>query len=272
MSDQPDPTIHAAIPADETVAGHSSTTPTSHATPAPASGAFSLEKPGFVDGIPVQQLVRETREFIARITDKDRERLAADLTESGHQRTIQSGAPYLLQGFFTGRLDLDVELTRRYPSPPLLSNATFAPKPGQQRRHGFAQFASQDTASTMTIEIHTTTGALEISFLMYSMIGVHFTLGAIAEPQRRRFLDLMSKNDAIVFLWTTARWEQDYVIFVIRSSYARMYAFGPGRVEAACRLTPDNILQLRTWLGGFWQGNPDDSPTIENSPTTFNPW
>jgi len=270
MSDRPEPMLHSDDPTDDSLVGPSAASPHSHVPPIPASGAFSLEKPGYVDGIPVQQLVKETREFIARITDKDRERLAADLTESGHQRSIQSGAPYLLQGFFTGRLDLDVELTRRYPSPPLLSNATFAPKPGQQRRHGFAQFASQDTASTMTIEIHTTTGALEISFLLYSMIGVHFTLGAIAEPQRKRFLDLMTKDDAIVFLWTTARWEQDYVIFVIRGSFARMYAFGPGRVEAACRLTPDNIEQLRTWLGGFWNEPEDDSPTIETRPPNLN--
>src|SRR5579871_4936742 len=102
------------------------------------------DKPGVVDGIPVEELVRLTREFTTRITNEDRQRLAADLSESGHTRSIQSSAPYLLQGFFTGKLDLEVELNRRYPTPPLLSNATFAPKPGQSRKHGFAQFVSQD--------------------------------------------------------------------------------------------------------------------------------
>src|SRR5437868_8579460 len=80
------------------------------------------DQPGFVDGIPVEELVRMTREFTARITNEDRQRLALELSESGHQRSIQSSAPFLLQQFFTGRIDLDVELARRYPSSPLLSS------------------------------------------------------------------------------------------------------------------------------------------------------
>ncbi len=226
------------------------------------------ETPGFVDGIPVEELVRITREFTNRINNEDRQRLAADLTESGHQRSIQSSAPYLLQGFFTGKLDLDVELVRRYPSPPLLSNMTFAPKPGLHRKHGFAQFASQDTSSVMTIEIHSTSGAaLEVSYLLYSMIGVHFTLGEISEASRKRFLELIQRPNGIAFLWTRERWEHDYIIFVVRDRFARMYAFGPGRVEAACRLTPDGIVQLHTWLTGFWElGDIPEPPSPAGDP------
>ncbi len=241
----------------------------------PVSGAhYNLasgidELPGYVDGIPVEELVRITREFTSRITNEDRQRLAADLNESGHQRSIQSGAPYLLQGFFAGKIDLDVELIRRYPSPPLLSTMTFAPKPGQTRKHGFAQFASQDTASVMTIEVHGSSGALEVSFLLHSMIGIHFSLGAINEPNRNRFLELIQRPDGIAFLWTRARWESDYLIFVIRDQFARIYAFGPGRVEAACRLTPDGLAQLRTWLGGFWTSTAaePDVPTLPAVPS-----
>src|SRR3954463_4940885 len=91
----------------------------------------ATDQPGYVDGIPVEELVRMTREFTARITNEDRQRLALELNESGHQRSIQSTAPFLLQQFFTGKVDLDVELARRYPSPPLLSSATFTPEPGQ---------------------------------------------------------------------------------------------------------------------------------------------
>src|SRR5512135_2214349 len=97
------------------------------------------DEPGFVDGIPVEELVRLTREFTARITNEDRQRVALELTESGHQRSIQSSAPYLLQQFFTGRVDLDLELARRYPSPPLLSSASFSPEPGTHARYGLAQ-------------------------------------------------------------------------------------------------------------------------------------
>jgi hypothetical protein len=211
--------------------------------------------PGYVDGMPVEQLVKLAREFTQRITNEDLQRLAADLNESGHQRTIQSSAPYLLRGFFTGKIDLDVELNRRYPTPPLLSNMTFAPKPGQVRRHGFAQFASQDNSSVMTVEIHGSSGALEIGFLLYSMIGVRFMLGAITEQHRMRFLDLLERPSGIAFLWTRERWERDYIIFVVRDRFARLYAFGPGRNEAACRLTPDALAQLKAWLTGFWTAN-----------------
>jgi hypothetical protein len=226
------------------------------------------EMPGYVDGIPVEELVRLTREFTARITNEDRQRLAADLSESGHQRSIQTSAPYLLQGFFSGKIDLDVELNRRFPSPALLSTMTFAPKPGLSRKHGFAQFSSQDTSSVMTIEIHGSSSTLEFSFLHYSMIGVRFTLGAISDPHRKRFLELIERDNGIAFLWTRERWERDYIILVVRDRFARMYAFGPGRVEAACRLTPDGLGQLRAWLHGFWDVVKPDVDTNPTDPTS----
>ncbi len=229
----------------------------------------------FVEDVPYEDLKQQAREMterLRRITDDDRQRVAADLKESGHQQTIQSSAPYLLQGFFSGRLDLDVELTRRYPAPPLLSNMTFAPKPGQMRRHGFAQFASQDTSSMMTVEIHGSSDTLEIGFLLFSMIGVRFTLESIGEHNRQRFAEsldrALERENGIAFLWTRERWERDYVIFVVRHGFAKMYAFGPGRVEAACRLTPDGVIQFRTWLGGFWKDAP---PTAAEPPMTETP-
>src|SRR5215468_7281434 len=101
------------------------------------------DQPGFVDGVPVEDLVKLAREFTARVTNEDRQRLALEINESGHQRTIQSSAPFLLQQFFTGKIDLDVELARRYPGSPLMSESNFIPEPGQQARHGFASFSSQ---------------------------------------------------------------------------------------------------------------------------------
>jgi hypothetical protein len=219
--------------------------------------------PGFVDGIPVEELVRIARELTDRINNEDRQRLAGDLNESGHSKAIQVSAPYLLQGFFSGKLDLDVELNRRFPSPPLLSTMTFAPRPGQHRKHGFAQFTSQDTAATMTMEIHSTTNTLECSFLHYSMIGVRFTLGPLQDDHRRYFLNLLDRPSGIAVLWSRERWERDYLIFVIREHFVRLFAFGPGRVEAACRLTPDALSQLRAWLAGFWAGDPPAESSAE---------
>lgn len=218
------------------------------------------DEPGFVDGIPVEELVRLTREFRARVTNEDRQRLQLELNETGHQRSIQSSAPFLLQQFFTGKIDLDVELSRRYPSSPLLSSVSFTPEPGKLERYGFALFSSQDQAAAMSIEVHNTSGSLNISFLLQSMIAVRFLLGATTDSHRKRFLELMRRPNGIAFLWTRERWERDYLIFVVREHFARIYAFGPGRFDAACRLTPDELEQLLIWLGTFWASSGDVEP------------
>lgn len=241
------------------------------AKPSPAR-----DEPGFVDGIPVEELVRLTREFRARVTNEDRQRLQLELNESGHQRSIQSSAPFLLQQFFTGKIDLDVELARRYPSSPLLSSAAFLPEPGKRDRYGFVLFSSQDQAAAMSIEIQNSSGALNISFLLQSMIAVRFLLGATTDAHRKRFLELMRRPNGIAFLWTRERWEKDYLIFVVREHFARIYAFGPGRFDAACRLTPDELDQLLDWLAGFWASGGIDEPEQpvpddqESPPSAFN--
>ncbi len=223
--------------------------------------------PGFVDGVPVQELVRIARELTDRINNEDRQRLAADLQESGHYKVFQSTAPYLLQGFFSGKIDLDVELNRRFPTPPLLSTMTFAPKPGIARRNGFAQFGSQDTAALLTVEIHEPVSTLEFSFLHYSMVGARFVLGSMSQAARMTFLELAERPSGTAFLWTRERWERDYLIFVVRDGFARLYAFGPGRMEAAARLTPEALIQFRAWLKGFWSAS---TVPPESGPANFN--
>lgn len=215
------------------------------------------DEPGFVDGIPVEELVRLTKEFTARITNEDRQRLTLELTEGG--RSIQSGAPYFLQQFFTGKIDLDTELQRRFPGAPLLSSPSFTPAPGKRARRGLAQFKSQDEAASLVIDLQGIDGSLEASFLLGGMISVRFTLGLIADAQRKRFLDLMRRPNGIAILWTRERWEKDYMIFVVRERFARLYAFGPGRYDAACRLPPEVLENLLQWLGGFWA---TDSETL----------
>lgn len=233
------------------------------------------DQPGFVDGVPVEDLVKLAREFTARVTNEDRQRLALEINESGHQRSIQTSAPFLLQQFFTGKIDLDVELARRFPGPPLLTSPSFTPAPGKPAKHGFAQYNSQDNSAAFTIEMHGPTQTLDFSFLLQGMISLRFTLGAIAEHNRRRFLELMHRDDGIAFLWTRERWERDYLIFVVRDHFARLYAFGPGRFDAACRLTPDGLNQLLDWLAGFWIMEPEATPPPsepEDSPSSAFNW
>ena len=243
------------------------------------------DQPGFVDGIPVEELVRLTRAFTARITNEDRQRLQLEISESGHQRSIQSTAPFLLQQFFTGNIDLDVELARRYPGSPLLSSSSFAAEAGKGTQHGFAMFSSQDNSAALTVEVHDGSGELNIGFLLQSMIAVRFAIGATPEMNRRRFLELMQRRTGICFLWTRERWERDYLIFVVRDHFARLYAFGPDRFDGACRLTPEALEQLLGWLGTFWANGgtessreeveaapPDIPPDDEESPPEAISW
>lgn len=256
----------------------SDTPNTSGTTNQPAKPRTLTDTPGFIDGIPVEELVRLTREFTARITNEDRQRVQLELNESA--RAIQTGTPFLLQQFFSGRVDLDAELSHRFPGAPLLASATFTPEPGKRARHGTAQFVSQDNAASMRIELHGTDGQLEASFTLNGMIGVNFRLGAIPAIQRKRFLDLMRRSNGIAFLWTIERWERDYLVFVVRERFARVYAFGPGRFDAACRLTPDGLEQLLTWLSTFWPTDgtvlppeiPPLKPETEDSPSSALTW
>jgi hypothetical protein len=222
------------------------------------------DEPGFVDGIPVEELVRLTREFTARITNEDRRRLAMEVTEGG--RSLQSGLPFVLQQFFTGKIDLDAELSKRFPSSPLVASAAFAPPIGKRARYGVAQYVAQDGSAAVTFEVLNTD--LELSFLLSGMIAIRFSLAGLVEASRLRFLDLIQRANGITFLWTRERWERDYVVFVVRERFARIYAFSPTRFEAACRLTPDGLDELVAWLKGFWTGDgaapevkPEDQPS-----------
>ena len=217
------------------------------------------DEPGFVDGIPVEELVRLTREFTARITNEDRQRLTLELNEGG--RPSHTAAPYLLNQFFAGKISLDYELSRRFPNAPLLSSASFSPAPGRRARAGWAQFKAQDEAATLTLELHGADGSFDASFGVGSMVGVNFEIGPTADLQRMRFLDQLRRSNGISILWTRERWEHDYMIFVVRERFARLYAFG-GRFEAACRLPPDELEQLVAWLAGFWSGE-ELSPGLE---------
>jgi hypothetical protein len=208
------------------------------------------DEPGFVDGIPVEELVALTRKFITRINNEDRQRLTQELSDSG--RTIQTGAPAWLQQFYTGKIDLDLELMRRYPSAPLMSSSDFTPEPGKRAKRGVAQLKSQDEAAVLNIDVQGIDGTLEATFILRGMIGIRFALGSIADASRQRFLDLMRRQNGIAVLWTKERWERDYLIFVVRERFARVYAFSPSRYEAAVRFPPTVLDEFVRWLSAFW--------------------
>ncbi len=206
--------------------------------------------------IPVDELIRMTREFTRRITNQDRQRLGVELRESGHTRNIQVSAPVTLQQFFSGEIDLDTDLARRFANAPLLSHIQFVPKLGEPvQRQATAILSSNDDSATLMVDAqigHSAQTTLEFTFTLFSALALRFRLSPLATADRSRWVELVRRENGIAFLWTRERWEQPYTIFVVREHFARLYAFSPLGFEAAIRLTPETIKSLVDWLEGIW--------------------
>ncbi len=213
-----------------------------------------INRPADFDEIPVDELIRMTREFTRRITNEDRKRLGLELRESGHQRNIQISAPVTLQEFFSGEIDLDTDLARRFANAPLLSSSKFFPARGQPvKRRATAILSSNDASATVSVDAYVDDAAtLDLTFTLFSALALRFHLSPLETGERQRWLDLMRRPNGITFLWTRDRWEKPHLIFVVREYYGRVYAFSPQGMEAAARLTPDIISDLTGWLEDVW--------------------
>jgi hypothetical protein len=224
--------------------------------------------PGAQDELPVDDLIRLTREFTRRITNQDRQRLALDLRASGHQRSIQSTAPIPLQQFFSGEIDLDAELSDRFLHAPLMPHVRFTAQPGAPLRHqATAVFSCQDDSMLMSIDAPTAQGpdaSLEFTFSLLGALALRFRLDPLLEADRHLWLDLMRRENGIAFLWTRERWEAPYLIFVVREGFARVYAFSPHGFEAAARMTPDMVQAMVNWLERLWF--PDATADHDSAP------
>lgn len=196
----------------------------------------------------------ETHEIDVHVcaTDQNLEQLQRELTLSGHQYTIQNSAPVVLQRFFTGEIDLDKELSRRFHGAPLLAYTSQRPKePGKSPR-GTVEMSSQDGSASLTADISRISGVIELNFTLGSMLSLQFELSNLPEVDRRRWLELMRSEQGIAFLWSRARWERDYMIFFVRKYSVRAYAFSARGFEAAVRMTPDVLEAFLNWLEAYW--------------------
>ncbi len=212
------------------------------------------------DLFPVQ-LTQDTRparwhesqpEVRVQHTEYNLDLLQRELTLSGHQYTIQQSAPLILQRFFTGEIDLDTELGKRFNGAPLLSQIRLNPARAGHSPRGTAAMATQDDYAALTVDVNRISGVLELSFTLGAMLSLRFELSNLPEVDRHRWLDLMRREQGIAFLWSRARWERDYLIFVVRKYNIRAYAFSPHGYEAAVRLTPDVLTAFLDWLEGYW--------------------
>lgn len=160
--------------------------------------------------------------------------------------------PWTLQQFFDGQIDLDVELTRRFPQMPMMSRIKFSNLGDQQDRRS-ALMSAQDGSATVIIDADLRTKVMQMSFTIRSMITLRFTLDELSDMDRQRWLDLMRRDQGgLSFLWGASRWQNDYLICIGRKYFTNLYAFSPNNFEAGVRVTPQVLEQLMDWLEEVW--------------------
>ncbi|MCU0511947.1 MAG: hypothetical protein MUE40_05175 [Anaerolineae bacterium] len=171
-------------------------------------------------------------------------------------------APWTLQQFFNGEIDLDVELSKRFPAMPMLSIIKFRTL-GTSSSRRVATLATQDNAATLTVDADVATRVIQLSFTLGSMLTLRFGLNDLSDMDRNRWLELMRRDaGGLAFLWGPERWGTDYMICISRKYFTNLYAFSPHNFEAAVRLTPAVTKQLLDWLDELWKIylKPDDEP------------
>jgi hypothetical protein len=162
------------------------------------------------------------------------------------------GAPWLVQQFMDGEIDLDAELTGRFPTMPLMSILRTRTT-GSRTRRGVATLATQDGAAMLIAEVETESRALHLSFVMGSMLSLRFQIDSLKDDNRHAWLtDMRSKQDAPLFLWGETRWETDYLVCQKHKYFTNLFAFSPLHIEAGARLTPEVTRRLIDWLQGYW--------------------
>jgi hypothetical protein len=217
-----------------------------------AGGASRFERDGLPPG--TGRLNPQKADQHARISAQDRQRLLRDLSGTGSlRRSIKvDQAPVTIKQFLRGEIELDTELARRFASAPLMTSIARSPRDDRPASHSIAMLNNQDSSAMLTFDIYSDRDSTEVTFTLNHMLAQRFNLGALSGYDKRRWLDLIRREAGVAFLWTSRRWEDDYLIFVLRPHYVRMYAFSPKRFEASTRLTHPVARQLINWLEVRW--------------------
>jgi hypothetical protein len=168
-------------------------------------------------------------------------------------------APWLLQQFYAGGIDLPTELANRYPALPLMT--LFKLRDGKSTpRPAVATLAAPDGAASLIIECQPGSYKAQFAFTFGSMLTLRFRLDDLHGVDCAHWLELIKRDqDGIAFLWGQSRWEKDYLICTIRRQFASIFAFSPHGLEAGVRLTHDAKRRLHDWLAATW--NPDTAST-----------
>jgi hypothetical protein len=199
-------------------------------------------------------------ESASRPTD----RLARPSRLEGSREMLNRDAPWTLQQYLNGQIDVDKELANRFPAMPVMSQIHLRSY-GDKAKHGLATIATQDSAAALLVDVDGTSRAIQLTFQLNSMLGLKFVPARMSDMDRAHWLDAMRHSQGerrpgdVAFLWGAGRWESDYLICAPRKHFTNIYAFSPHHLECAARLTADVTAKLLDWLEGYWKPDEDDT-------------
>ena len=166
--------------------------------------------------------------------------------------TLPKIAPWVLQHYFDGEIDLIKELVGRFPQVPVMSLITVR-EVGSKNKRGVASMSTQDGAAGLIAEVDARSRAVQFTFVLSSMLALRFCPGRLTDMDRSQWLDPIRRESGDpAFLWDQARWENDYLIGSAQKNFTNLFAFSPHHIEAAARLTPEVTRKLLDWLQYFW--------------------
>lgn len=176
--------------------------------------------------------------------------------------------PWVLQQFFNGEVDLDVELAQRFQSMPVMATINFR-STGTKSKRGVATMTTQDGSAQVIIDVDAVSKIAQFSFTFGSMLTLRFKLDELSDVDRSRWLELMRRKEGgLTFLWGPNRWDHDYLICVSRRYFTNLYAFSPHNFEAVIRMTPEITRSLLNWLETFWK----ESAPAKDEPPALLTW
>lgn len=229
---------------------------------------LSSESPLSVAPLPEGSSIDNLRQVVIAPSPRPEPKVLDSQSLANRPESTMTGpnddAPWTLQQFFNGDIDLDAELAKRFPTMPMMSMVKFRTL-GSHSGRRVATLSSQDGSASLTFDGDISTKVIQMSFTLGSMLTLRFSMNELSELDRTRWLELMKREEGgLAFLWGQTRWSNDYVICIARKYFTNFYAFSPHNFEAAVRLTPGVIKQLLEWLEDIWSSGP---PANESPPT-----
>jgi hypothetical protein len=208
------------------------------------------------------------KEFIEKAIQALEDGLTQDILANPRPIKRKQNQPsWLIEQFLDAQIDLEQELSARFHGMSVMATVKFRQLGDNPNRY-VASLATQDDSAQMIFDIDTQTGNLQTTFAWGAMLAQRFTLDDLID--KSQWLEMVRRQEGgIAFLWSAARWEQDYMICIARKHYSNFYAFSPYGLEAAARLTPDVSHKVMNWLENHWG---KEQPPAPPSPQMLENW